>query len=79
MAAETAAEANQTADNFVLVTVVMAAAMFLARVGTKLQGRAVRIVMLGGALVLFVAGTAVVAMLPQNVGFWAPADLPDSI
>lgn len=68
-AAEAAGEANQTADNFVLVTVVMAAAMFFAGVGTKLRGRGVRIMMLAAASVLFIAGAVVIASLPQNVGF----------
>jgi hypothetical protein len=67
--AAAAADANQTSDNFVLVTVVMAAAMFFAGVGTKLRGTTVRAVMLGAALVLFVGGATVVALLPQNVGF----------
>lgn len=64
-----AADANQTSDNFILVTVVMAAVMFFAGVGTKLQGMAVRLAMLGAGLVLFVVGAVVVVLLPQNVGF----------
>jgi hypothetical protein len=68
-AAAAAREANQTSDNFVLITVIMAAAMFFAGVGTKLRGRSVRVVMLGVATMLFVGGAVVVALLPQNVGF----------
>lgn len=67
--AAVAGDANQTSDNFILVTVLMAAVMFFAGVGTKLRGRAVRVVMLAAALVLFVAGAVVVVSLPQNVGF----------
>ncbi len=61
-------EANQTADTLVLVTVVMATAVFFAGVGTKLQGRGVRLVMLGAAIALFIADTLVGALRPQNVG-----------
>ncbi len=66
--ADAAAEANQTGDNFVLSAVVMASVLFFAGVGTKLRSRAVRLLMLGFATLLFLGGLGFVLSLPQNVG-----------
>jgi hypothetical protein len=66
--AETSATANQTGDNFVLVAVMMASVLFFAGVGTKLKGRAVRLLMLAFAVLLFLGGLGFMLSLPQNVG-----------
>jgi hypothetical protein len=66
--AETSAEANQTGDNFVLTAVIMASVLFFAGVGTKLKGRAVRLLMLLFAALLFLGGVGFMLSLPPNVG-----------
>lgn len=66
--AEASAEANQTGDNFVLTAVLMASVLFFAGVGTKLKGRAVRLMMLAFGVLLFLGGLAFMFSLPQNVG-----------
>ena len=66
--ADVSAEANQTGDNFVLVAVLMATVLFFAGVGTKLKGRAVRLLMLAFAALIFVGGVGFMLSLPQNVG-----------
>jgi len=66
--ADTSAKANQTGDNFVLVAVIMASVLFFAGVGTKLKGRAVRLMMLLFAMALFVGGLSFMLSMPQNVG-----------
>lgn len=63
-----ARDANQTGDNFVLVAVVMASVLFFAGVGTKLKGRAVRLMMLLFGTLLFLGGIAFMLSMPQNVG-----------
>jgi hypothetical protein len=66
--AAAATEANQTGDNFVLVAVIMASVLFFAGVGTKVKGRRTRLAMLCTGAVLYVAGTAFMLALPQNIG-----------
>lgn len=66
--AQEARDANQTSDNFVLTAVIMASVMFFAGVGTKFQGRRVRIAMLVMALLLFLGGVTFIFSMPQNVG-----------
>ncbi len=66
--ADASSDANQTGDNFVLTAVVMASVLFFAGVGTKLKGRAVRLLMLLFAVLLFLGGLAFMFSLPQNVG-----------
>jgi hypothetical protein len=66
--ADRASDANQTGDNFVLTAVIMASVLFFAGVGTKLKGRAVRLLMLFLAALLFLGGVAFMLSLPQNVG-----------
>jgi len=63
-----ARDANQTGDNFVLVAVVMASVLFFAGVGTKLKGRAVRLMMLLFGSLLFLGGIAFMLSMPQNFG-----------
>jgi len=64
----TAREANQIGDNFVLVAVIMASVLFFAGVGTKVQGRAVRLFMLTIGTALFLGGVWFMLNLPQSVG-----------
>lgn len=66
--ADEARRANQTGDNFVLVAVIMASVLFFAGVGTKFQGRFIRLAMLGGAILLFLGGVLFAFSMPQNVG-----------
>ena len=66
--AEMSATANQTGDNFVLVAVMMASVLFFAGVGTKLKGRAVRLMMLGFGALLFLGALTFMLSMPQNVG-----------
>lgn len=66
--ATAAREANQISDNFVLVTVIMAAVLFFAGVGTKVKGRGVRLFMLCAGLVLFAGGVSFMMNLPQSLG-----------
>jgi hypothetical protein len=60
--------ANQTGDNFVLMAVIMASVLFFAGVGTKFKGRAVRLLMITIAMVMFVGGLIVILSLPTDVG-----------
>jgi hypothetical protein len=64
----TAAEANQTGDNFVLVAVIMASVLFFAGVGAKFRGRIVRVGMIIAAVAFFLGGLTFMLSLPQNVG-----------
>lgn len=68
VSAQEAREANQTGDNFVLIAVIMASVLFFAGVGTKLKGRAVRLMMLLFGMALFLGGVAFMFSMPQNVG-----------
>ena len=62
-------EANRTGDNFVLAAVLFASVLFFSGLaGTFDSSRAQAILLVLGGL-MFVAGTAVVVSLPQNVGF----------
>ena len=61
-----AAEANRTADRFVLITVVMASVMFFAGIGAKLKGRSIRITMLVIAGLLCTGAIAAILSLPQQ-------------
>lgn len=62
-----AAQANQTGDNFVLVTVIMAMVLFFAGIATRFGDRRVRRGLVGLAGVLLVGGT--LFMLTQPVSF----------
>ena len=61
-----AAEANRTADRFVLITVLMASVMFFAGIGAKLKGRTIRITMLVIAGLLCIGAIAAILSLPQQ-------------
>jgi hypothetical protein len=66
--AAAAREANQIGDNFVLVAVIMASVLFFAGVGTKVNGRGVRLFMLCTGFALFIGGLWFMLSMPQNVG-----------
>ena len=69
-ATEAAAEANQTGDSFVLVTVIMASVLFFAGVGPKFRSQRMRVTMLVVAGLLFAGAAAAMLSLPQRpVGF----------
>ncbi|MFV2061898.1 MAG: hypothetical protein ACC726_00110 [Chloroflexota bacterium] len=68
VASQTARDANQTGDNFVLMAVIMASVLFFAGVGTKFKGRGVRLMMITVALVMFIGGLLVIFSLPQDIG-----------
>ncbi len=66
---DTAKQANQTSDNFVLTAVLFASVLFFAGVGTRFKTAGIRRAMVGLAVVLFAGALIVVFSLPQNVGF----------
>lgn len=61
-----AAEANQTGDNFVLVTVIMAMVLFFAGIATRFGDRRVRRGLVALAGVLLVGGTLFMLSLPVS-------------
>jgi hypothetical protein len=64
-----AKDANQTGDDFVLTAVLFASVLFFSGISTKFDAVAIRAVLIGLAIVTFVAGAIVMFSLPQNVGF----------
>ena len=62
-----ARRANQTADNFVLVAVIMATVLFFAGIVGHFRDRRLRQAMLGLAIVLLVGGVAFMLSMPQNI------------
>jgi hypothetical protein len=64
---EDALESNQRADNYVLTTVLFAAVLFFAGVSTKLSARRPRLLMVGCAVVLLLAGGLIVATFPVEI------------
>jgi hypothetical protein len=62
-----AQRANQLADDFVLVTVIMAGVLFLAGVGARFRAPRLRLAMLAIAVVLLTGGLAFMASMPQSV------------
>ncbi len=61
--------ANQISDNFVLTTVLFATVLFFAGIASRVQAVNVRRAVLILAVLVWVAATAVMFNLPQNVGF----------
>ncbi|NIR35276.1 MAG: hypothetical protein GWN79_03080 [Actinobacteria bacterium] len=57
-------EANQTGDNYVLVTVILTSALFFAGISTVLDSEKVRYGLLGLAGALFVGATVVMLTFP---------------
>lgn len=69
VAFDTAKDANQTSDNFVLTAVLFASVLFFAGVGTRFKTAGIRRAMVGLAGVMFLGALVVVFSLPQNIGF----------
>jgi hypothetical protein len=61
--------ANQISDNFVLTTVLFATVLFFAGIASRVQAVNIRRAVLILAVLVWVAATAVMFTLPQNVGF----------
>jgi hypothetical protein len=64
-----ARHANQTGDNFILMTVLFATVLFFAGVSSKFPTRIVRRSLLGIGAVVWTVAFVVMISLPQNVGF----------
>jgi hypothetical protein len=62
-----ARDANQTGDNYVLVTVLFASVLFVAGVSTKVPERRSQQTLLGLASVLLVAGGAFLLSFPVEI------------
>jgi hypothetical protein len=63
----TAKNANQRADNYMLAVVLFAAALFFAGISMKLQTRGARIAILGLGCVLFLGTLILVATFPMRL------------
>ena len=63
---EEARRANQLADNFVLITVIMATVLFFAGVVGHFKDRRLGQVLLGFAVVLLIGGIAFMLSMPQD-------------
>jgi hypothetical protein len=66
---ETAKDANQTGDNFILTTVLFASVLFFAGIANNLDSLRVRQAVLFLAFVTWLSATVIMFSLPQNVGF----------
>ncbi len=64
---ETARRANQTGDNYVLMTVLFASVLLFAGVSTELDGPRARRFMLGLALVVIIATAAALVTFPVEI------------
>jgi len=65
--AAVAREANQRSDNYVLMTVLFATALFFAGVSSKMDTARARIVLIGLASTLLVVSTVVLALFPKEI------------
>lgn len=63
-AAVVATDANQTADNYVLTTVLFAAVLFFAGIGTKFQSRWLKAALLALGFLAFMSGAALLLTFP---------------
>jgi hypothetical protein len=61
--------ANQIADNFVLVSVLCASVLFFGGISTRLKRPSLKMTLLGVGSLLFLWATIIALTLPQNVGF----------
>jgi hypothetical protein len=66
---EDGAEANQISDNFVLAAVLLASVLFFAGLAGTFDSLRAQVFLLILGAVMFLAGSAIVLTLPQNVGF----------
>lgn len=65
--AQQARDANQTGDNYVLTTVLFASVLFFAGVSTKFDERPVQLGLLAVAIVLLIAGGALLLSFPVEI------------
>ena len=65
--ADEARDANQQSDDYVMLTIVFALVIFFAALSTKLEHPRNRRLLLGAAVVLLVAGTAVLSTYPIEI------------
>lgn len=65
--AQQARDANQTGDNYVLLTVLFAAVLFFAGVSTKFETVRVQVGLLAMAVVLLLIGLTLVARFPVEI------------
>lgn len=63
-AAQEAITANQTADNYVLTTVLFASVLFFAGISTKFRGRWLKAGLLGLGFLAFAAGMSILITFP---------------
>ena len=62
-------EANQTGDNYILVSVLFASVLFFAGVSTRFERIRPRVILLSLGSVIFVAALALEISMPRSVGF----------
>jgi hypothetical protein len=62
-----ARDANQTGDDYVLVTVLFASVLFFAGVSTKVRGRRSQQLLIGMALVLLATGGTILLTFPVEI------------
>jgi hypothetical protein len=62
-----ARDANQTGDNYVLVTVLFASVLFFAGVSTKVRGRRSQEFLIGMAVLLLAVGVTILLTFPVEV------------
>jgi len=56
--------ANAHADDYVLLTVLFASALFFAGIGTKMQVRSLKIVLLSLGIIVFLTTAAILISMP---------------
>jgi hypothetical protein len=66
-ASERAKDANQRADNYMLAVVLFASALFFAGISVKLEGRDLRVVLLGFSGLILVANLIWIATFPVRL------------
>jgi len=62
-------EANQTGDNYILVSVLFASVLFFAGVSTRFERLRPRVILLSLGSVIFVAALALEISMPRSIGF----------
>jgi hypothetical protein len=63
---EDAAEANETADGYVLATVSFASVLFFAGISPKFRSTRIEMALVGMAIVMLLAGVVQIAGLPTT-------------
>ncbi len=65
---EAAKDANQTGDNFVLISVAFASVLFFGGISTRFDRIGPKITLLGMGTAVFITAAVIEFLLPQNVG-----------